>query len=117
MPGLHRPPAAGERGLMSARKDDLEHIRKYIQQHEPYFEALGFQRPGGPPAVLHGAAARGVAAGPGQGRKTEAGRSRPGTGPRPGATGRPPRGMSEEARDPARQHQVPGPARDSHPGR
>ena len=35
--------------MMSAQKDNLEHIRKYIQQHEPYFEALGFQRPGGLP--------------------------------------------------------------------
>ena len=37
---------------MSARKDNndnLEHIRKYIQKHERYFEALGFQRPGGLP--------------------------------------------------------------------
>ena len=34
---------------MSAQKDNLEHIRKYIQQHESYFEALGFQRPGGLP--------------------------------------------------------------------
>ena len=32
---------------MSAQQDNLEHIRRYIQQHEPYFEALGFQRPGG----------------------------------------------------------------------
>ena len=30
-------------------KDDLEHIRQYIQKHERYFEALGFQRPGGLP--------------------------------------------------------------------
>ena len=30
-------------------KDNLEHIRKYIQKHERYFEALGFQRPGGLP--------------------------------------------------------------------
>ena len=38
--------------MMSARKDNndnLEHIRKYIQKHERYFEALGFQRPGGLP--------------------------------------------------------------------
>ena len=40
---------------MSAEKDNLEnlenleHIRKYIQKHERYFEALGFQRPGGLP--------------------------------------------------------------------
>ena len=37
---------------MSAWKDNndnLEHIRKYIQKHERYFEALGFQRPGGLP--------------------------------------------------------------------
>ena len=38
---------------MSAEKgnndnnDNLEHIRKYVQKHERYFEALGFQRPGG----------------------------------------------------------------------
>ena len=52
MPRLHRPPAAGERGLMSAGKgnnDNLEHIRRYVQKHERYFEALGFQRPGGLP--------------------------------------------------------------------
>ena len=30
-------------------KDNLEHIRKYVQKHERYFEALGFQRPGGLP--------------------------------------------------------------------
>ena len=38
--------------MMSAEKDNkdnLEHIRKYIQKHERYFEALGFQRPGGLP--------------------------------------------------------------------
>ena len=38
--------------MMSAWKDNndnLEHIRKYIQKHERYFEALGFQRPGGLP--------------------------------------------------------------------
>ena len=35
--------------MMSADKDTLEHIRKYIQKHERYFEALGFQRPGGLP--------------------------------------------------------------------
>ena len=38
--------------MMSAEKgnkDDLEHIRQYIQKHERYFEALGFQRPGGLP--------------------------------------------------------------------
>ena len=34
---------------MSADKDNLEHIRMYIQKHERYFEALGFQRPGGLP--------------------------------------------------------------------
>ena len=34
---------------MSAEKDTLEHIRMYIQKHERYFEALGFQRPGGLP--------------------------------------------------------------------
>ena len=28
-------------------KDNLEHIRRYVQKHERYFEALGFQRPGG----------------------------------------------------------------------
>ena len=61
-------------------KDNLEHIRRYVQKHERYFEALGFQRPGVAPAVLHGAAARGVAAGPGQGRKTEAGGAGAGKG-------------------------------------
>ena len=38
--------------MMSAEKnnrENLEHIRKYIQKHERYFEALGFQRPGGLP--------------------------------------------------------------------
>ena len=35
--------------MMSAEKDNLEHIRMYIQKHERYFEALGFQRPGGLP--------------------------------------------------------------------
>ena len=35
--------------MMSADKDNLEHIRMYIQKHERYFEALGFQRPGGLP--------------------------------------------------------------------
>ena len=41
--------------MMSAEKDNLEnldnleHIRKYIQKHERYFETLGFQRPGGLP--------------------------------------------------------------------
>ena len=30
-------------------KDNLEHIRRYVQKHERYFEALGFQRPGGLP--------------------------------------------------------------------
>ena len=30
-------------------RENLEHIRKYIQKHERYFEALGFQRPGGLP--------------------------------------------------------------------
>ena len=38
--------------MMSAEKDNkdnLEHIRNYIQKHERYFEALGFQRPGGLP--------------------------------------------------------------------
>ena len=49
MPRLHRPPPAGERGLMSDHKHNLEHIRQYIQKHERYFEALGFQRPGGLP--------------------------------------------------------------------
>ena len=34
---------------MSDHKDNLEHIRQYIQKHERYFEALGFQRPGGLP--------------------------------------------------------------------
>ena len=34
---------------MSADKHNLEHIRQYIQKHERYFEALGFQRPGGLP--------------------------------------------------------------------
>ena len=65
---------------MSAEKDTLEHIRNYIQKHERYFEALGFQRPGGLPAVLHGAATRGVAAGPGQGRTAQAGGAGPGKG-------------------------------------
>ena len=38
--------------MMSAEKDtkdNLEHIRRYVQKHERYFEALGFQRPGGLP--------------------------------------------------------------------
>ena len=34
---------------MSDQKNDLEYIRQYIQKHERYFEALGFQRPGGLP--------------------------------------------------------------------
>ena len=34
---------------MSDHKHNLEHIRQYIQKHERYFEALGFQRPGGLP--------------------------------------------------------------------
>ena len=34
---------------MSDQKNDLEFIRQYIQKHERYFEALGFQRPGGLP--------------------------------------------------------------------
>ena len=34
---------------MSEQKNDLEYIRQYIQKHERYFEALGFQRPGGLP--------------------------------------------------------------------
>ena len=35
--------------MMSAENNNLEHIRKYVQKHERYFEALGFQRPGGLP--------------------------------------------------------------------
>ena len=35
--------------MMSDQKNNLEHIRMYIQKHERYFEALGFQRPGGLP--------------------------------------------------------------------
>ena len=34
---------------MSEAKDHLEHIRKYVLTNERYFEALGFQRPGGLP--------------------------------------------------------------------
>ena len=34
---------------MSDQTNDLEYIRQYIQKHERYFEALGFQRPGGLP--------------------------------------------------------------------
>ena len=36
-------------GAEKGNKDNLEHIRKYVQKHERYFEALGFQRPGGLP--------------------------------------------------------------------
>ena len=35
--------------MMSKAKDHLEHIRKYVLTNERYFEALGFQRPGGLP--------------------------------------------------------------------
>ena len=38
--------------MMSAWKDNngnLDHIRKYVLTNERYFEALGFQRPGGLP--------------------------------------------------------------------
>ena len=35
--------------MMSDQKNDIEHIRQYIQKHERYFELLGFQRPGGLP--------------------------------------------------------------------
>ena len=34
---------------MSNQKDMLEQIRTYVLKHERYFEALGFQRPGGLP--------------------------------------------------------------------
>ena len=34
---------------MSDQKDMLEQIRTYVLKHERYFEALGFQRPGGLP--------------------------------------------------------------------
>ena len=35
--------------MMSEPKDHLELIRKYVLTNERYFEALGFQRPGGLP--------------------------------------------------------------------
>ena len=35
--------------MMSEPKDHLELIRTYVLKHERYFEALGFQRPGGLP--------------------------------------------------------------------
>ena len=107
VPGLHRPPAAGERGLMSAQKDNLEHIRKYIQTARTLFRGPGLPAPGRAPAVLHGAAARGVAAGPGQGRKTEAG----GAGAGQGRVPERPDGFLRNVgggEKPARQHQVPG---------
>ena len=34
---------------MSDQKDMVEQIRTYVLKHEKYFEALGFQRPGGLP--------------------------------------------------------------------
>ena len=35
--------------MMSDQKDMVEQIRTYVLKHEKYFEALGFQRPGGLP--------------------------------------------------------------------
>ena len=34
---------------MTDQKNEIENIRKYVQENELYFEALGFQRPGGLP--------------------------------------------------------------------
>ena len=80
-------------------KDNLEHIRTYIQKHEPVLRGPGLPAPGGAPAILHGAATRGVAAGPGQGRKAQAG----GAGPEQGRIPQRPDGflrhVPEEARD------------------
>ena len=107
LPRLHRPPTARERCLMSDQKNDLEYIRQYIQKHERYFEALGFQRPGGLPRYYTEQRPRGVAAGPGQGRKTEAGGASPGKGrvpQRPDRFIRHVRGSQGSTR----QHQLPG---------
>ena len=97
-------------------KDNLEHIRRYIQKHERHFEALGFQRPGGLPRYyteqrpeewpLDLAKVERL-------KREEQARDRAAARSDRTASS----GMSEEARRPVGQHQVPWPARDSHPGR
>ena len=43
---------------MSDQKDMLEQIRTYVLKHERYFEALGFQRPGGLPGTTRSSGPR-----------------------------------------------------------